>query len=232
MKLHFDVTSETRKAMVRAIEKETGLKAKYLGMPSAAYQIGAYRVERDGTLSWGEVDILERLKVTEACIEATGSTPPETEVVEAPTEATPEQVEESKDDTIELNIEVPADKVDTLNLKALLTAKESLIKKALGVQDLSFETTEEKVSFPWFKDIQKEEVLPYTKFISALCEMSVNQKRVTAKPKENENEKYAFRCFLLRLGFIGDEYKADRKVLLKNLEGSSAFKSGKRGGEQ
>lgn len=41
-----------------------------------------------------------------------------------------------------------------------------------------------------------------------------------------DNEKYAFRCFLLRLGFIGDEYKADRKVLLKNLSGSSAFKDG------
>ena len=63
--------------------------------------------------------------------------------------------------------------------------------------------------------------------------MAKNQKRITAKPKENENEKYAFRCFLLRLGFIGDEYKTDRKVLLANLDGSSAFKAGaKKGGEQ
>ena len=70
-------------------------------------------------------------------------------------------------------------------------------------------------------------------FMSSLCQMSVNQKRITAKAKENENEKYAFRCFLLRLGFIGNEYKADRKILLKNLEGSSAFKSGaKKGGEE
>ena len=37
---------------------------------------------------------------------------------------------------------------------------------------------------------------------------------------------YAFRCFLLRLGFIGSEYKAERKILLKNLSGSSAFKNG------
>ena len=42
-----------------------------------------------------------------------------------------------------------------------------------------------------------------------------------------DNEKYAFRCFLLKLGFIGDEYKQDRKILLRNFEGSSAFKSGK-----
>ena len=56
--------------------------------------------------------------------------------------------------------------------------------------------------------------------------MAKNQKRINAKEKELDNEKYAFRCFLLRLGFIGDAYKAERKILLRNLTGSSAFKSG------
>ena len=56
--------------------------------------------------------------------------------------------------------------------------------------------------------------------------MSRNAKRVTATEKPVDNEKYAFRCFLLRLGFIGSEYKAERKILLKNLSGSSAFKNG------
>ena len=56
--------------------------------------------------------------------------------------------------------------------------------------------------------------------------MSKNQKRVNATEKEVENEKYAFRCFLLRLGFIGEVYKKERKILLRNLNGSSAFKGG------
>jgi len=64
----------------------------------------------------------------------------------------------------------------------------------------------------------------YIAFIAAICEMSLKQNRVSAKAKEVENEKYAFRCFLLRLGFIGDEFKEDRKVLLRNLEGSPAWK--------
>ena len=55
--------------------------------------------------------------------------------------------------------------------------------------------------------------------------MSVNQKRVQAREKPVENEKYAFRCYLLRLGFIGDEFKQTRKILLKNFEGSSAFRT-------
>ena len=63
--------------------------------------------------------------------------------------------------------------------------------------------------------------------------MAKKAKRVTLKDKEVENPKYAFRCFLLRLGLVGAEYKQDRKILLKNLTGSSAFKSGaKKGGEE
>ena len=45
----------------------------------------------------------------------------------------------------------------------------------------------------------------------------------TATEKEVESEKYAFRSFLLRLGFIGADSKGYRKTLLKNLSGSSAF---------
>ena len=117
------------------------------------------------------------------------------------------------------------------NLISLLEAKGELIKKALGIENVHIEEKDEVVNFPWFEAVKPEEALAYTKFISAICEMSKKQKRVTAKPKENKNEKYAFRCFLLRLGFIGDEFKADRKILLSKLDGSAAFKAGaKKGG--
>ena len=82
------------------------------------------------------------------------------------------------------------------------------------------------MAFPWFAQVDADSSAANTHFISALCEMSRNAKRVTATEKPVENEKYAFRCFLLRLGFIGSEYKAERKILLKNLTGSSAFKDG------
>ena len=85
------------------------------------------------------------------------------------------------------------------------------------------------VTFKFFTTIKTYNFIftIYDNFICKLCEMARNLKRVTAKEKEVENAKYAFRCFLLRLGFIGDEYKTDRKLLLKNLSGSAAFKSGK-----
>ena len=87
------------------------------------------------------------------------------------------------------------------------------------------EVTEEKVSFPWFSEMPTpEELSAYEMFICKLCEMAGNQKRITAREKTVDNEKYAFRCFLLRLGFIGAEHKQTRKILLRNLTGSSAFK--------
>ena len=113
------------------------------------------------------------------------------------------------------------------NLHSIVDAKGALIRKALGVQDLPIEVSEHKVSFPWFPgEPTPEEIIAYNNFICKLCDMARNQKRISAKEKEVDNEKYAFRCFLLRLGFIGDEFKTDRKILLRNLSGSTAFKAG------
>ena len=114
------------------------------------------------------------------------------------------------------------------NLKRLVESKGSLIKKALGTETLELDITDDIVRFPWFGDgTDPDEVKAYTHFVTALCEMARTQKRVTAKEKETDNDKYAFRCFLLRLGFIGSEYKDERKILLSKLTGSSAFKQPK-----
>ena len=227
MVLHFDVKGESRKAMVTAIEKEIGGKARYLGVPSCAYEIGNYTVGRNGELEFGDFDDIDEVApIVDACVMATGITPAEWE-------ESKDAEETETEGAMELTVTIPFTKVNVANLTSLLEAKGSLIKDALGITDLRFEMNEDSVSFPWFSKVEPEEAMTYTKFITAICEMTMKQKRITAKPKENENEKYAFRCFLLRLGFIGDEYKADRKLLLSKLNGSSAFKSGaKKGGEQ
>ena len=114
------------------------------------------------------------------------------------------------------------------NLNRIIESKGALLKKALGADALFYEVTDGKVRFPWFHiSGSQEEVYAYTQLITALVEMAKNSKRITAKERKVENEKYAFRCFLLRLGFIGDEYKVARKVLLKNLDGNSAFRDKK-----
>lgn len=143
----------------------------------------------------------------------------------ADTEDFPDTVQQSR--TSGLTVEIPLDKVAVGNLTRLLDAKGNLIKKALGVDALPIEIQDDRVTFPWFEELpDSDAVQAYTHFLSALCEMSKNAKRVTVIEKAVDNEKYAFRCFLLRLGFIGAEYKTERKILLKNLSGSSAFKNG------
>ena len=62
--------------------------------------------------------------------------------------------------------------------------------------------------------------------------MAVERKRVTSEPKKSENEKYYFRCFLLRLGFSGEEYKGFRKFMMRNLTGNAAFKNGQKKEEE
>ena len=135
---------------------------------------------------------------------------------------------EPQGESTALAVAVPLETVAVENLTRLLEVKGQLIQKALGITELPIEVTEDAVSFPWFDTIPDADTAKaYTDFIAALCRMSKEQKRINSTEKEVTNEKYAFRCFLLRLGFIGAEYKADRKILLKNLTGSSAFKTTK-----
>ena len=225
MILHFNVTGEKRKAMVKAIEKETGIKPVYLKVPSCAYQIGNYKVGKNGELEFNDEE--GSSKVFDACVLATDKNPEEWG------DNATKEVKEPQMEELGLTVAIPLEQVHVEKLKAIINSKANLIKKALGISDLPITVDLEKVSFPWFKEsIDDTSIQTYTRFIAALCKMSITQKRVQAKEKEVDNEKYAFRCFLLRLGFIGSEFKEDRKILLKNLEGSSAFKDFKKGGAE
>lgn len=70
-----------------------------------------------------------------------------------------------------------------------------------------------------------DDALAYQQFVDKLVQYAISHQRIISEPHEESNEKYAFRCFLLRLGFIGPKFKAQRKVLLRNLTGSAAFKN-------
>ncbi len=116
------------------------------------------------------------------------------------------------------------------NLTKLVTAKGSLLKAALGAEELPIRQTDEdggKLYFPWFTWTGDSDTLSaYTNLILKLCDMAKEKHHVTSKEREVENPKYAMRCWLLSLGFIGAEYKTARKILLKNLDGNSSYKSG------
>lgn len=212
--LDYNVTGEERKRLVEAIAAHTGADSTYLGAPSFAYQVDYITIDRNGVVSFDDRA--------------------DSEEVEGLIEALAEQgfVVQSTGHDAEgdrLVIQMPADTFtpDALNnLTNLITAKGHLIRKAIGAAELPVQVEDGKVSFPWFgSEATAEEVKAYTHLVTAICDMARTQKRITAKEKDTENDKYAFRCFLLRLGFIGPEYKEERKILLRNLTGSSAFKT-------
>ena len=242
--LYKKTVSAEKKQLIAAISQFTGNPSKYMGPPTMRYQIGELTIDREGNLVVpDEMDVtalVEALKEQgfEGAIERTVQMESNTDTtpiapVEQEAPATEQTVVEAEspatEQTDRFSISIPKSKLpaDALEkLEKILESKNGLILKALGAENLTVETDEEKVTFPWFDRIpEADQVESYTKFIAALCKMAREQKRVSAKEKPNANEKYTFRCFLLRLGFIGDEFKNDRKILLKNFDGSSAFRT-------
>lgn len=224
--------AQDRKPLVKAISEFTGADAVYMRTPTYAYRIDYFTVTREGNLEFDdradseEIESLLEFLAERGFIAEVADTntteQPETASEEVP--ATADSAEHSE--PVGLTVEVPLESTAVDNLTKLLEAKGRLIRRALAVDNLPIEVTDSTVKFPWFADCGADECKAYTHFISALCELAANAKRVTAKEKETDNDKYAFRCFLLRLGFIGSEYKAERKILLRNLTGSSAFRNG------
>lgn len=239
MEVKFNVTGNERKELVTAIAEITGEKPRYKGVPSCAYQIGCFTVDRVGILTCeneeGEIEMGKLLtNLADKGYTGTVSGNMAAAVKAQPKESLIEPENNLQSAEIGFTISMPAgyfteEALARLEkLEKLIAAKGSLIKKALGVDALPIEKTEDRVTFPWFKKMieDSDAANAYIHFVHALCEMACNQKRISVQEREVENEKYAFRCFLLRLGFIGEEYKVERKILLKNLTGSSAFKNG------
>ena len=201
--IDFKVKGEERKKLAYAIGELLEMPVKYTRTPKFDYLIGSCIMDKNGVfhasgdLSESKLDlILERFYKGEPIQQ---SELPEDETVEADV----------------LSISVPRnmftdDKLE--NLQKLIEQLEVVI-------------TQNQVSFPWFPlASEPDAVSAYTEFITKLCGLAIKLKRVSLKDKEVENEKYAFRCFLLRLGFIGDDSKVARRILLQNLSRNSAFR--------
>lgn len=221
MKVIYNLTD--RKPFVKALEEITGAKALYKKTPTYAYEVDYFTITREGNLTFNDMADSEEIERVLEALAQRGFTYESSEY----DEPQPDFPDEDAGEQTGLTVSIPLDKVAAGNLTNLLEAKGSLIKKALGIDDLGILIAEDTISFPWFSTLpEPDEVNAYTLFIAALCKMSKDQKRVSAKATDPENEKYAFRCFLLRLGFIGNEYKTERKILLRRLSGNSAFKGG------
>ena len=231
MKLNYNVTGEDRKQMVSIIGREAGVQAVYTRMPECAYVIDGIKVSKTGEMIWDERTEEALIgKITDA-LTAAGFV---AQVKKPETEEKPEteaNTDTSTEDASAEGLAISFPRADftesaLANLTALIASKQTLIRKAMQADSLEVETDDEKVSFPWWNKMPTpEQIAAYSEFLTALVKMSKEAKRVTAKEKATESEKYTFRTFLLRLGFIGTDYRQTRAILMEHLSGHAAFKN-------
>ena len=210
MTIKFQLTGEKRKELAKTVSEIIGVPAEYQFMPTCAYKIGDfYTVTKEGNL---EISDSADGKEVEMLID---------ELVHRGYDVPLDEEENG------LTVEMPLELIDesTLDrLRKIVENKGELFKAAFKTDNLEIITEEDKICFPWFTVENDDDADAYCTFISMLCEFAKNQKRINNKPETTDNPKYTMRCYLLRLGMIGVEYKAVRRVLLRNLSGSSAFR--------
>ena len=216
--IRFTLESKQRPKLAQEIGRILGTVPHYERVPSCAYDIAGYRLDKEGVLHIPEgvaVEMVEHLsRQLRECgfqddAEFTEEVPMQQDML---TRAVPKEI--LTDTALE-------------NLQKIIANKQILFQHAFRTDSTEIEITDEKINFTWFSyTVDGDDIAAYTQFISRLCDMARDAKRVSSKPTETDNDKYAFRCFLLRLGFIGKEYKTARKILLRNLTENSAFRCG------
>ena len=207
MTIAFHLTGENRKTLVKAISEVIGIQAVYQFMPTCSYKIGeCYTVTKEGNLEISDsADSKEKEYLMEELKKRGYDVPTENR----------------------LTVQMPADFFDehTLsNLQQICENKAALFKAAFQTDTLDIISSDEKVEFPWFTVRQDGDADACCTFISMLCEFAKNQGRINRKPDTSDNPKYTMRCFLIRLGMVGAEFKTARKAILRNLTGNSAFR--------
>jgi len=242
MTIKYGCRADERKRLVRAISEYMETFPEYASAPTCNYTISYITVDRNGTVI---SDRDENDEETQGMIEylASKGYEPVPEVTDEETvspsgtylpEVVPADDEEQSPTALEnedsdlLTIEIPKNgftEGNLTNLRKIVESKASLLKKSLGTDDLSIEISDDIIRFPWFHPNNELESEIYSRLVTAICDMAKHTKQITGKDHPVDSEKYAFRTWLLRLGYNGPEYKNDRAVLMKNLSGFAAFKN-------
>lgn len=213
IEIKFNIDGGQRKSMAHTISELSDYDAEYMGAPTFVYRIGDFTLDKNGVLSFSDRT--------------------DSKIVERVLDGLHLAGYEAEHQSESLTLQMPKNEftdAEIDNLKKIVANKAKLIKHALDTESLDINETDEALEFPWFTPKDENDSDAYIKFITMLCSFAKEHKRVVIREDTSDNEKYAFRCFLLRLGMIGSDYKAARKVLLRNLTGSSAFRSGQREG--
>ena len=242
MQIKYHLEGSERKALLAVMREILQDTPKYMGPPTFSFEIGPYTIDRHGTL-----DCPDHLDSTQVAmlireLERDGYVGERIGELEKPdeqqkTESPKQEITQPALDSLDrLSVEMPKDDMTLTameNLRRLVASKATLLKKALGTDSLPMTEHSDRIEFGWFRPTDDQaELAAYYQLVQGLCELARTQKRVIGTEQEVENEKYAFRSFLLKLRFIGREYKDSRRVLLQHLSGNASYAKPKAGDEE
>ena len=233
MEIKYNLTGTERKALVKTVSNIIGEKFKYLGAPSFAYQISDdCTVTSDGTLKISndtDNDKVEHLleKLYECGYETENDE--NVDISDTNKDFASEPIGCSIGLPISKLSDKPCNDKIIANLKAIIAGKMTLFQKAVGTdKELKVEWNKDEIWFDWFDSVIPNEKLGlYISLFKALYQMAEKAVRVNTKDKPVDNEKFAMRTFLNRIGLSGIEYKPLRKELMRNLSGDGAFRYGR-----
>lgn len=239
-KYSFKVGKEIRKDAAIVIGQALELNHEYAGPPTFAYTAGGWVIDRDGMVMTPakKLDDIHLFQEVFNAIKEAGISPEGRAVVTLSIAGHSGislrnlvNMAYSKEDLIRRAFGfdckiVSEDFIEAIN-NVRLNAKVKGFEEVAKIHDtgnICFDG--ESISFKFYNpSLDVDEISSQVLFSHKLNEQAKAQKNSMVKKKPIENEKYAMRCWLLRMGFIGSKYRVERKRILENLTGNSAFRS-------
>ena len=238
--MRIETNAANRKDVVKAVSGILGQPAKYLGVPTCAYQIGDCTIDKKGAVVTEDEKTAEL--VTAGLLEQgfIGSLEPEADetTVSLPMEGMTAEglknlifLTHSKQYLInrafaEEVFRIPTELAETLGSTEIPDAEtflQTFQSHAEGCRGISFQGGNASFTLPTADD--PDMIKAFTHLTAAMVRQAKEQKRISPKETIEENEKYYMRIWLLRLGFGGRDGKEVRDILMKNLKGHSAFRT-------
>ena len=196
------VSGQERKFIAAVVGEAIGDSSHYTGVPACVYQIGRWTLDKESVLHSPELEesefpsVRQVLSALQAGFQTEGF----------------------------LAVTIPdMEEQASKNFRNILKSKQQLLKNALQ-SDKEIQLDENSLSC-FYATLDADTILAYIALTVKLCDLAKTLRYASPVERPVENQKYAFRCFLLRLGFIGKKYKTERKILLAPLEGNTAFKN-------
>ena len=238
--MRIETNAANRKDVVKAVSGILGQHAKYLGVPTCAYQIGNCTIDKKGAVETEDEKTAEL--VTAGLTEQgfIGNPQPETDetAVSIPVEGMSAEglknlvfLTHSKQYLINRAFAEEVFRIPTKLAEALGSAEipdaetfqQTFKSHAEGCRGISFQDGNATFTLPTADD--PDMIKAFTRLAAAMVQQAKEQKRISPKETIEENEKYYMRIWLLRLGFGGAEGKEIRDLLMKKLKGHSAFRT-------